>query len=171
MRLGTAFQNRFLDSLRIENLRVEVGPDVWLRSNEAEIQLEGEVQVSKLRREYIVAGDLNTPRGEYTLDIRGLVSRKFIIDHGTVRRQVHKKLRGIRAADDAASPITDADIAVLNRRHNNVMMALCGALFLLVAGGLMLDISKSNLDLGERAHQLVQNLMKPSSEVQRAGQQ
>lgn len=85
MRLGTAFQNRFLDSLRIENLRVEVGPDVWLRSNEAEIQLEGEVQVSKLRREYIVAGDLNTPRGEYTLDIRGLVSRKFIIDHGTVR--------------------------------------------------------------------------------------
>lgn len=94
-----------------------------------------------------------------------------VIDQGTVRRQVHKKLRGIRAADDAASPITDADIAVLNRRHNNVMMALCGALFLLVAGGLMLDISKSNLDLGERAHQLVQNLMKPSSEVQRAGQQ
>lgn len=85
MRLGTPFQNRFLDSLRIENLQVVVGPDVWLRSAEAEIQLEGTVQVSKQRRNYIVAGELNTPRGEYTLDIRGLVSRKFIIDRGTVR--------------------------------------------------------------------------------------
>jgi hypothetical protein len=85
LRLGTAFQTRFLDSLRIENLEVVVGPDVWLRSNEAEIQLEGTVQVSKLRRDYIVAGELNTPRGEYTLDIRGWVSRKFIIDRGTVR--------------------------------------------------------------------------------------
>src|SRR5690606_20446144 len=32
-----------------------------------------------------------------------------VVDHGTVRRQVHKKLRGIRATDDAASPITEAD--------------------------------------------------------------
>lgn len=94
-----------------------------------------------------------------------------IIDHGTVRRQVHKKLRGIRATDDGASPITEADIAALNRRHNSVMLALCGALFLLVAGGLMLDISKSSLDLGERAHQLVQKLVKPSPQVQRAGTQ
>lgn len=84
LRLGTAFQNRFLDSLRIENLRVVVGPDVWLRSAEAEIQLEGAVQVSKAGKNYVVAGSLNTPRGEYTVDLRGLVSRKFQIDRGTV---------------------------------------------------------------------------------------
>lgn len=94
-----------------------------------------------------------------------------VVDHGTVRRQMHKKLRGIRATDDGASPVTEADIVALNRRHNNVMLALCGALFLVVAGGLMLDISKSNLDLGERAHQLVQQLVKPSPQVQRAATQ
>ena len=44
--LGAKFQNRFLDSLRIEDLRVEMGSDVWLRSAEANIQLEG-----RMRRE------------------------------------------------------------------------------------------------------------------------
>jgi len=94
-----------------------------------------------------------------------------VVDHGTVRRQVHKKLRGIRAADDAASPITEAEIAALNRRHNNVMIGVCGVLFLIVSAGLMVDISKSSLDLGERAHQLVQSLMTPSPQVQQAGTQ
>lgn len=94
-----------------------------------------------------------------------------VVDHGTVRRQVHKKLRGIRATDDAASPITEADIAALNRRHNNVMIGVCGVLFLLVSAGLLVDISKSSLDLGERAHQLVQSLMTPSPQVQQAGTQ
>ncbi|MBX5497256.1 MAG: hypothetical protein IRZ15_18110, partial [Bryobacteraceae bacterium] len=84
-----------------------------------------------------------------------------VVDHGTVRRQVHKKIRGIRATDDAARPITEEDIAALNRRHNNVMIGICGALFLLVSAGLMVDISRSDIDLGERAHQLVQTLMKP----------
>lgn len=93
-----------------------------------------------------------------------------VVDHGTVRRQITKKLRGIRATDDGARPITEADIASLNRRHNKVMLALCSALFLLVAGGLFVDISRSSLDLGERARQLVQQLG-PSSDVQRAGAQ
>jgi translocation and assembly module TamB len=83
-RLGATFQSRFIDSLRIENLRVVLGPDVWLRSAEAEIQLEGAVQMSKIGPEYIVAGELVTPRGEYTLNLQGLVSRKFAIDRGTV---------------------------------------------------------------------------------------
>src|SRR6185503_19664997 len=33
--LGNKFQNRFLDSLSIEDLRVGIGSDVWLRSGEA----------------------------------------------------------------------------------------------------------------------------------------
>ena len=45
--LGAKFQNRFLDSLRIDDLRVEMGSDVWLRSAEANIQLEGRVRLSK----------------------------------------------------------------------------------------------------------------------------
>lgn len=78
-----------------------------------------------------------------------------VIDRGTVRRQVHKKLRGIKATDDAASPVTEAEIAALNRRHNNVMIALCSLLFVLVGGGLLLDLSKSDLDLGEFARGMV----------------
>lgn len=90
-----------------------------------------------------------------------------VIDRGTVRREVHKKLRGIKATDDAAAAIADADIAALNRRHNNVVLAICGALFLLVSAGLMLDISGANLDLGERAHQLIQSMAKPSPQAQK----
>jgi autotransporter translocation and assembly factor TamB len=45
--LGAKFQNRFLDSLTIQDLRVQPGSDVWLRSNEANIQLGGEVVLSK----------------------------------------------------------------------------------------------------------------------------
>lgn len=84
-RLGATFQSRFLDSLRINSLRVVVGPDVWLRSADAEIQLEGEAQVSKTGPNYIVAGELDTPRGEYTLNLAGVVRKKFTIDRGTVR--------------------------------------------------------------------------------------
>ena len=40
--LGNKFQNRFLDSLRMEDLRVEHrASDVWLRCAEANIQLDG----------------------------------------------------------------------------------------------------------------------------------
>src|SRR2546429_3708948 len=34
-RLGPEFQSVFLDSLRIEDLELEMGSDVWLRSDEA----------------------------------------------------------------------------------------------------------------------------------------
>jgi len=90
-----------------------------------------------------------------------------VMDRGTVRRQVRKKLRGIRANDNAAAPLTEAHIAAINRRHNNLMLAICGALFLLVAGGLLLDISQSDLDLGERAQQLVQQSAKPSPQAKK----
>lgn len=78
-----------------------------------------------------------------------------LADRGMVRREVGKKLRGIKASGDAAAPVTAADIAALNRRHNNIVLALCGVLFLLVAGGLLLDIVNTTIDRGERAHQLV----------------
>lgn len=62
------FQSRFLDSLAIRDLRFRIGQDVWLRSNEANIQLEGQVTVNKERRqsrrsEYRISGQLTTPRG------------------------------------------------------------------------------------------------------------
>ncbi len=82
--LGRKFQNQFLDSLRVEDLRVAIGSDVWLRSAEANIQLDGEARVSKVGREYQPVGTLQAPRGNYTLKI-GPVTRDFTVTQGEVR--------------------------------------------------------------------------------------
>ena len=82
--LGGKFQNRFLDSLTIENLDMEMGSDVWLRSAEANIQLTGRVQLSKTRQTYTPSGTLDAVRGSYTLKI-GPVIRDFTVERGSVR--------------------------------------------------------------------------------------
>ncbi|HET7470420.1 MAG TPA: translocation/assembly module TamB domain-containing protein, partial [Gemmatimonadales bacterium] len=81
--LGAKFQNRFLDSLRINDLRVEMGSDDWLRSAEANVQLEGRVRLSKVGATYAPVGTLNAPRGTYTLKI-GPVTRDFTVSRGDV---------------------------------------------------------------------------------------
>lgn len=84
-RLGAGFQSRFLDSLRIQRLNVRAGEDVWLRSGEANIQLEGAVVVDKVgRRGYRIDGTLNAPRGTYTLKLP-LVTKEFVVERGAVR--------------------------------------------------------------------------------------
>ena len=82
--LGAKFQNRFLDSLTIQNLRVVLGSDAWLRSAEANIQLGGEVQLSKAAKTYTPSGTLDALRGTYTLKI-GPVTRDFTVERGSVR--------------------------------------------------------------------------------------
>lgn len=82
--LGAKFQNRFLDSLTIQNLRVNLGSDDWLRSAEANIQLGGEVLVSKAGKTYSPSGTLDALRGSYTLKI-GPVTRDFTVERGSVR--------------------------------------------------------------------------------------
>jgi translocation and assembly module TamB len=82
--LGAKFQNRFLDSLKIADLRVAIGSDVWLRSAEANIQLDGEARVSKVAQEYQPIGTLQAARGSYTLKI-GPIARDFMVTRGEVR--------------------------------------------------------------------------------------
>ena len=82
--IGAKFQNRFLDSLNIQNLRVQLGSDVWLRSNEANIQLGGEVQLSKAAKIYTPSGTLDALRGSYSLHI-GPITRDFTVERGSVR--------------------------------------------------------------------------------------
>jgi translocation and assembly module TamB len=82
--LGNKFQNRFLDSLRINDLRLTMGSDVWLRSGEANIQLEGSMRASKAEQQYEPIGSLSAPRGTYTLKI-GPVTRDFTVDKGEVQ--------------------------------------------------------------------------------------
>lgn len=83
--LGPEFQNRFLDSLRIDSLRIEMGSDAWLRSSEANIQLAGAVTVSKVRDRYRYTGTLETPRGTYRLELLPAVTREFAVTRGQVR--------------------------------------------------------------------------------------
>ena len=83
-RLGPEFQSLFFDSLQVRNLQLTMGEDVWLRSNEANIQLSGSVAVNKVRNNYILSGTLQAPRGTYRLII-GPVTREFVVTRGTVQ--------------------------------------------------------------------------------------
>ena len=83
--LGADFQNRFLDSLTIDTLQIQMGEGFWLRSSEANIQLDGGLVVTKSRDRYRYDGTLNAARGNYALRIGSVVTRDFTVDHGTVR--------------------------------------------------------------------------------------
>ena len=83
--LGANFQSRFLDSLRVVDLQFEIGEGVWLRSNEANFQLEGRLLVNKTRQLYRIDGTLDVPRGTYTLKAGGIINRTFTVERGTVR--------------------------------------------------------------------------------------
>ncbi len=84
-RLGSRFQNRFIDSLRIVDLDLRVQDDFFLRSTEADILLEGNLRVNKVRREYRLSGDLRMLRGRYQLRIGNLVNRNFDVIQGSIR--------------------------------------------------------------------------------------
>ncbi len=74
-----------------------------------------------------------------------------VTNRGYVRRALHKKLRGIQSLAETDGSIADAEVATLNRRHHNVVLAFCTVLVLLVASGILIDLTKSKVDLGERA--------------------
>jgi hypothetical protein len=82
--LGAGLHYRILDSLRVRNLTLRMGSDVWLRSTEANIQLSGSVNVSKEGRNYLLSGTLEAPRGTYRLVV-GPVTREFVVTGGNVR--------------------------------------------------------------------------------------
>src|SRR2546430_13642165 len=78
--LGPEFQSVFLDSLRIRDLDLDMGSDVWLRSGEANIQLTGTVTLSKQQKAYLLSGTLQAPRGVYRLKLG--VTREFVASQG-----------------------------------------------------------------------------------------
>ncbi len=86
--IGPAPEVVFLDSLLIDNLRVTMGPSVWLRSSEANIQLAGDVTVSKTAESalnpYRLDGTLRAVRGTYRLTV-GPTSKDFQVSRGEVR--------------------------------------------------------------------------------------
>ena len=83
-KLGADFQSVFLDSLNIQDLRLTVQDQFWLRSSDANVQLEGSVLANKAGRIYRFDGTFTAIRGNYTLHI-GFVTRDFQVTRGTVR--------------------------------------------------------------------------------------
>lgn len=81
--LQTSFSNRFFDSLTVDGLDLVMGSEVWLRSNEANIQLAGSLVIDKRARVYGLAGTLNTPRGVYRLPLAG-AGKDFQVTGGDV---------------------------------------------------------------------------------------
>jgi translocation and assembly module TamB len=77
----------FVKNLTLDNVRIRIGDQVWLRSTEANIQLGGEVEVNgsipDRRGERTVAlyGQLSADRGTYRLNL-GVVQRQFEVDRG-----------------------------------------------------------------------------------------
>ena len=82
--LATPLRTRLLDSLRIRGLELEMGPDVWLRSSEANVQLGGQLVVNKEAGAYLLEGTLNAQRGTYRLPLR-VATRQFLVTDGSVR--------------------------------------------------------------------------------------
>jgi translocation and assembly module TamB len=97
----TVFRNRsllpgapsaFVENVVLQNVRVEVGDDVWLRSPEANIKLGGSLAVERAvdrtgarpQAQLALEGRLNVERGTYALDL--LAARPiFQVEPGSLR--------------------------------------------------------------------------------------
>lgn len=81
---------RFVRGLSAENVRVVMGPDVWLRSQDADIKLAGAVNLTVARADRFsedqlaLTGDLTTERGTYRLNVSPL-QRTFQVQSGLLR--------------------------------------------------------------------------------------
>ncbi len=79
-KLGTDARTRFLQALKVEDLRLVIGEDFWLRSSEANIKLTGDVRVSKTEKVYRIDGTMNAERGRYAV-----LNKDFDVTRGEVR--------------------------------------------------------------------------------------
>lgn len=83
----------FMDNLLVQNVPIQMGRDVWLRSREANINLGGLVSITRGRvqrgpkagqLQLALDGTLQTVRGTYRLDL-GPVQTPFQVEDGEVR--------------------------------------------------------------------------------------
>ncbi len=78
-------------NLTIEGVTVTLGDNVWLRSREANIKLDGSLDVTKGTQlgtaapQLALVGVLETTRGTYVLELAGVVRRLFEVESGTLR--------------------------------------------------------------------------------------
>jgi hypothetical protein len=73
-----------------------------------------------------------------------------LLDRGSVRRSPRKKMLGIMASEEENRPISEPEIVRLNTRHRRFMYGLVAVMTLLVAIGIVGDLTQSDMSLGER---------------------
>ncbi|HEX8271248.1 MAG TPA: translocation/assembly module TamB domain-containing protein [Longimicrobiaceae bacterium] len=73
-----------LGGLRVSSLRVEVDEGVWLESEDARLQIRGDMVVTRAGAEPRIYGDLEVVRGSYALRV-GPLRREFDIERGLVQ--------------------------------------------------------------------------------------
>lgn len=84
--------SEFTRNLRLENVGVNIGDDVWLRSAEANIKLGGSLNVTLENSsrtggtsQLALDGELRALRGTYRLNVVPLVQPVFDVESGTLR--------------------------------------------------------------------------------------
>lgn len=84
--------SEFTQNLRLQNVAVNIGDDVWLRSVEANIKLGGSLNVTLGRSpatgdrsQIALEGELNAVRGTYRLNVVPFVQPTFDVEQGTLR--------------------------------------------------------------------------------------
>lgn len=83
--LGSDLMARVLETVRVRDFTLTLGDDFWLRSAEANIQLDGKLRVEKVRATYRLDGTLHAVRGNYRLSPIPGFSRDFEVVRGDVR--------------------------------------------------------------------------------------
>ncbi len=74
-------------------------------------------------------------------------ARVPLVDSGYVLRSARDKIFGRRAEGEALDPIEENEVAKINRKHQNFMIGLVGALVLLVGLGMASDRDR-RIDVG-----------------------
>ena len=70
--------------LTVDNARIELGNDVWVRTPEAKVKVTGGLTVTTNGNLLALEGEITANRGQYRLDL-GPVNRGFTVDSGKVR--------------------------------------------------------------------------------------
>ena len=83
--LGSDLMTRVLESIRVRDFTLTIGDDFWMRSSEANIQLDGKLRVEKVRNAYRLDGTLHAVRGTYRLSPIPGFTRDFEVVRGDVR--------------------------------------------------------------------------------------
>ena len=79
-------ENPFLQNIRMENTTLTARRDNWIRSEQMNVELEGDLDVlyDRQTQDLALAGDLQAVRGSYAFGPRGL-RKQFQVDGGTLR--------------------------------------------------------------------------------------